>query len=85
MRAAGCLVDRHAEAAADPIATWMANPGVPALAELVAQAFDTLPQGLALRFAAEGLNGPHRAAVEPFVHTCIHPEVRALVDVDAAP
>lgn len=81
MRAAGCLVGRHAEEAAEAIDSWMARPEVPALAELVAQGFDTLPSGLALRFAAAGLNGPHRAAIEPFVRSSIHPEVRALVDV----
>jgi hypothetical protein len=81
MRAAGCLVDRHAEAAAEAIESWMVRPDVPALAELVARAFDTLSSGLALRFAAAGLNGPHRAAVEPFVRGSVHPEVRALVDV----
>jgi len=80
MRAAGCLLDRHAEEAADTIESWMAKPDVPALAELVAQAFDTLPSGLALRFAAAGLAGPHRAVVEPFVKGSTHPEVRALVE-----
>ncbi len=80
MRAAGCLVDRHAEAAADTIESWMTRPEVPALAELVAQAFDTMPSGLALRFAAAGLAGPHRAVVEPFVKSSTHPEVRALVE-----
>jgi len=80
MRAAGCLVDRHATEAADTIESWMTRPEVPALARLVAQGFDTMPAGLALRFAAAGLAGPHRSVVEPFVRSSTHPEVRALVD-----
>ena len=80
MRAAGCLVDRHAEEAAGTIESWMGRPDVPALAEIVAQGFDTMPSGLALRFAAAGLAGPHRAVVEPFVKSSTHPEVRALVE-----
>jgi hypothetical protein len=80
MRAAGCLVDRHAEVAAGTIESWMSSPDVPALAELAAQGFDTMPSGLALRFAAAGLAGPHRSAIEPFVRSSTHPEVRALVE-----
>jgi hypothetical protein len=80
MRAAGCLLELHAEEAAPRIDAWMADPASGGLAELTAKAMDALPNDLAVRFAMAGLNGPHHAAITPALEVSAHPDVRALVD-----
>lgn len=78
MRAARCLVQDHAEAAADTIEGWMRADDTEGLARLVMGELDHLPPELATRFAKAGLEGPYQSIVRPEVEASELSEVRAL-------
>ncbi len=61
LRAAHCMVTRHASAAEADIVAWMGDPQTRGLALLTLGALDTLPEETARTVAAAALAGPHAA------------------------
>ena len=79
MRAAGCLVDRHAVEAAGELEGWMGSAEALGLARLVADKIDALPPDLAVRLARAGAAGPNATDLGPRLARSARPEVRAVV------
>jgi hypothetical protein len=80
MRAADCLVTRHAEAAAADLDAWVADPERLGLGLLVMSRLDRLPEERATFLAARALEqGPDPVAVRRRLDGSAHPAVRALV------
>jgi hypothetical protein len=80
MRAAQCLIERHAEAAQADLSAWVIDPEARGLGLLVLGQLDRLPAGLALDLARRALDqGPDPERARKRIATCVHAEVRALV------
>jgi hypothetical protein len=80
MRAAQCLVERHAVAAQDDLAAWVIDPESLGLGLLVLGQLDRLPADLALRLAHLALaEGPAPERASPRIAASDHAAVRALV------
>lgn len=80
MRAADCLVTRHAEAAAADLDAWVVDPERLGLGLLVVSRLDTLPEARALALAERAIaSGPDAAAVRRRIEASAHASVRALV------
>jgi hypothetical protein len=58
MRAATCLVDRHADAVQDELLTWVKQEETKGLGKLVLQRLDTLPEPIAVDVARVAVTGP---------------------------
>ncbi len=80
MRAASCLVERHAEEARDEILAWVGDAGKRGLAILVFDKVDALPEGLALEVARSGLAGPLAEDARTRLARAERAEVRALAE-----
>lgn len=78
MRAAHCLIQRHAVVAEPVISGWMTGGETRGLALLTAKDLDSVPADLAERLARQALNGPHAAAVRPRLADSAHPKLRAM-------
>jgi hypothetical protein len=77
MRAAGCLVDRHAVEVADALEAWVGSADTLGLARLVADKIDAVPPEVAVRVAAAAAAGPNAADLGPRLARSARPEVRA--------
>jgi len=78
LRAAGCLVQRHGEAAEDHLRDWVVDPARAGLAELVLERVDLLPEPVAVEVVRDALDGPHREAAEAAAAASERPEIRAV-------
>jgi len=58
MRAATCLVDRHADAIKDELLAWVKQEETKGLGKLVLQRLDTLPEPIAVDVARVAVTGP---------------------------
>ncbi len=58
MRAATCLVDRHADAIQDELLAWVKQGETKGLGKLVLQRLDTLPEPIAVDVARVAVTGP---------------------------
>lgn len=63
MRAAGCLIRLHPEAAADAMVQWVTTPGFEGLGKLVLAELPSLPEPVAVRVVEAGLRGGLAAEV----------------------
>jgi hypothetical protein len=79
MRAAQCIVVRHAAEAEAEIGAWLVDPQRKGLAILAADGLDHVPAPLAERFAQKAVQGPWAAELRPRLGRCAHPGVRAVV------
>jgi hypothetical protein len=79
MRAAGCLVERHAHEIPEVIEGWMKGADTKGLALLAAGRLDALDPELAARFARAAMAGPWATDVQPSLEKSALPEVRAVV------
>lgn len=79
MRAADCLVSRHAAEAEATLAKWVVDPNTKGLAMLVTDRVGAIPEDVAVRLATGALAGPHAAAVKGAIEAAPQPAVRALV------
>lgn len=78
MRAAGCLLSDHHEAARPLIEGWLQSPEQKGLAILVATQLDSLPEPVALNLARQGLAGPHAASLRSRIARSERAAVRQL-------
>lgn len=78
MRAAGCLLSEHHEAALPLIEGWLQSPQQKGLAILVATQLDSLPEPVALDLARRGLAGPHAASLRSRIARSERPAVQQL-------
>lgn len=58
MRAANCVLERHAETAKDDVLSWVKREDTKGLGKLVLQKLDTLPEALAVDAARVAVTGP---------------------------
>jgi len=58
MRAANCVLERHAEAAKDDVLSWVKREDTKGLGKLVLQKLDTLPESIAVDAARVAVAGP---------------------------
>lgn len=79
LRAAGCLVRLHGDAAEDHLRDWVVDPGRQGLAHLVLSQIDLLPEPVAVEVVRDALGGPHRQAAEEAAASSERPDVRALL------
>lgn len=78
LRAADCLITRHAEAVTPQLQRWMVSPDTKGLALLVVQKIDLLPAPTAQDLAIRGLAGPHAASLRPRLARAADPDLRRL-------
>ncbi|MEQ1570177.1 MAG: hypothetical protein ABMA64_31375 [Myxococcota bacterium] len=76
MRAAGCLVERHAAEVPDELEAWVTTDATRGLALLVADRVDLLPTDVAVRVTAAAMAGPHAAELGPRLAASGRAEVR---------
>lgn len=79
MRAAGCLVERHAHEVPEVLEGWMKGDDTKGLALLVSGRLDGLDPELAVRLARAGMSGPWATDLQPAIEKSTVPEVRAVV------
>ena len=79
MRAARCLVERHAEAAEPTLKAWVADPDLLGFAKLVTKKIDHMPEPVAVRVAEAALASPNAEQVTRELSASTHPKVLALV------
>ncbi len=79
MRAAGCLLSDHAEAAQPQILSWVQSEQTRGLAILTLGQLDALPQPMALQVAQAALSGPLVDTAQPRIAASERAELRALV------
>lgn len=79
IRAATCVLDRHAQLASPALLDWVEGPRTRGLALLVLDRLDRLPEPLALDLAAAALKGPHAADAAERVARSSKAELRALL------
>lgn len=79
MRAAGCLLRLHGEAAEDTLRDWVVDPGRQGLAELVLSQIDLLPDPVAVEVVRDALHGPYKAQAEEAAAASERPEIRDLL------
>lgn len=79
IRAATCVLDRHAQLASPALFAWVEGPTTRGLALLVLDRLDRLPDPLALELAAAALKGPHAADAAERVARSSKAELRALL------
>lgn len=78
MRAAACLLDQHAEAAAPQIKAWMDAPETAGLARLVLSRLDRLPEALAVACVERALKTELAEDARAAAGDSSHPGVQAL-------
>lgn len=78
MRAAQCLVRRHAEVAQPQIESWVTHEATRGLALMTFGLLDTMPQTVAIPVAKQALQGPLAAEAQPRLLRSEVPEIRAL-------
>ena len=78
MRAAHCLIERHAVVAERVISGWMTSGETRGLAILAAKDLDFVPADLAERLALQALSGPHAASIRPRLADSAHSKLRAM-------
>jgi hypothetical protein len=81
MRAAGCLLERHAAEVEPHIVRWVTAEETRGLALLAAGSLDRMESEVAVRVARAALAGPHAAQVRGRIAAASDPAVRALVGV----
>lgn len=80
MRAAGCLVSRHATAVQPDLERWVVDPQTKGLGRLVLGAFDQMPVAVAVPVARKALSeGTDRELASKRAAAAATPEIRALV------
>jgi len=79
MRAASCLLELHAEAAAPHIGLWLQDPQAKGLALLTLQKLDDMPLTVADGLARAALGGPHADEARTRLAAASRDELRALV------
>lgn len=78
VRAARCLVTRHAEAAKTTLSAWVVDPEKRGFAFLIADELDQAAEPVALELARAGLAGPHAADLRKRLAKSAWPSVAAL-------
>lgn len=79
MRAAGCLLAGHAEAAAPQIKRWVTEPELKGLGLLVLNRLDQLPEPLAVACVELALSGDLAEDARMAAGDSTHPGVQALI------
>ena len=79
MRAAGCLISGHPEAATGAMQGWMRDPETQGLARLVLANLEKLPEPVAVDVVQAGLVGPLAETVAEAAAESKHTAVKSLV------
>lgn len=78
MRAAACLVDRHATSSAALLVEWVRDPNTAGLGRLVLGRLDALPEAVAISVATAALGGPLDTEAREAAAACSHEGVRGV-------
>jgi hypothetical protein len=80
MRAAQCLIERHAVDVQPDLERWVVDPATQGLGRMVLSGLDRIPIEVALPVARKALaEAPDRAMAQQKVSAALAPEIRALV------
>lgn len=79
LRAASCLLRRHAEAAEDTVRGWVVDPGREGLALLALQHVDQMPEAVAVELVRDALEGPFAEAARDAATGSERPAIQALI------
>jgi len=80
MRAADCLLTRHAEEAQEAIESWVSHTETKGLAILALNQLDAMPLEIALSVARTALAGPEADTARTRISRATTPEIKALVE-----
>ncbi|MFT5685301.1 MAG: hypothetical protein ACI8RZ_006251 [Myxococcota bacterium] len=80
MRAAECLISRHAVTAEASIKGWVTGPETKGLAILTFNQLDTMPLEVSLSVARAAMAGPEAESARPRIARSTVPEIKALAE-----
>jgi len=80
MRAAECLISRHAVAAQSSLTAWVSSPETKGLAILALNQLDTMPLEVSLTVARAALVGPDVESARTRIGRSTIPEIKALAE-----
>ena len=80
MRAAECLISRHAVAAQASLTAWVSSPETKGLAILALNQLDTMPLEVSLTVARAALVGPDVESARTRIGRSTIPEIKALAE-----